>query len=520
MHHALNIQEIVDLICHHTYRTFRAGTVSIDGKSVVSLARTCRVLQSPALDILWGFQETIVNLLKCMPADLWELVDVGEGIQQMRPRRPIVSADWERPSIYMHRVKLFFCIGCKTIQLSEAFEALQRCLPGDCIFPNLSTLHWSNSADPLYIRLFLGPHIGSIAFSVRDDLSHLSFLSTLAQKHPALRDVSIYSDFSSHRQTRSISAMLLGLLHVEYINVPSLNLAALKHVGGLPTVKSLAVRNISFPKSFDQPMFCSLQILELRRAEIESTTAFINMWSDAPLESLRLHFSTVPTTGAMERLFTTLASRCSQASLWSLMLDSARLFVRDTDRAEYVYSLSSLFPFFNLTRVHIQSPVGFDLHDASILDMARAWPKIEELMLKSACQFSRPRVTLQGLRYLAQYCPELHSLQMAFDATRTSPWEARGRKRVVQENLEHLEVEYSMISKPLRVARFISGIFPNLRCIFTDREHEDNEGEDEIEMHGEAIEFHYYWKEVMELLPELCEIRKEERYWALHAEDS
>jgi hypothetical protein len=67
MHRALGIFELVELICaelrHHRLQ------------SLYSLARVCRSFSDSALDSLWMQQNTLTNILTCMPADLWEVDD-------------------------------------------------------------------------------------------------------------------------------------------------------------------------------------------------------------------------------------------------------------------------------------------------------------------------------------------------------------------------------------------------------------------------------------------------------------
>ena len=40
-----------------------------------SLARTCRALLDPALDVLWYHQRSLTNLVKCLPDDLWPVYE-------------------------------------------------------------------------------------------------------------------------------------------------------------------------------------------------------------------------------------------------------------------------------------------------------------------------------------------------------------------------------------------------------------------------------------------------------------
>ncbi|KAJ7035788.1 hypothetical protein C8F04DRAFT_1097364 [Mycena alexandri] len=55
--------------------------------ALARLARTCKTLSEPALDVLWTFQGTVFNVLKCLPRDLWPYN------WTLRIRRPILRRD-------------------------------------------------------------------------------------------------------------------------------------------------------------------------------------------------------------------------------------------------------------------------------------------------------------------------------------------------------------------------------------------------------------------------------------------
>ncbi|KAJ7141727.1 hypothetical protein C8R43DRAFT_1200674 [Mycena crocata] len=121
MHRALDILEIVELICEQVDERctsvsypFRGG---IAPRELAILARTSSVFHNPALNVLWRHQETIVNLLRTMPDGLWsittEYIHPNDGIGEentnlaINLRRAILCADWERPLCYISRVKRF-----------------------------------------------------------------------------------------------------------------------------------------------------------------------------------------------------------------------------------------------------------------------------------------------------------------------------------------------------------------------------------------------------------------------------
>lgn len=62
MHPSLRIPEIVRMIC----------TLLTAPAELAAMARTCNLFSDAALDVLWRRQDSILNLIRCMPPDLWE----------------------------------------------------------------------------------------------------------------------------------------------------------------------------------------------------------------------------------------------------------------------------------------------------------------------------------------------------------------------------------------------------------------------------------------------------------------
>ncbi|KAJ7262400.1 hypothetical protein C8J57DRAFT_1071132, partial [Mycena rebaudengoi] len=92
----------------------------------------------------------------------------------------------------------------------------------------------------------------------------------------------------------------------------------------------------------------------------------------------------------------------------------------------------------------------------------------------------------------ATHCPQLGKMQIAFNAIVTPPATDSATPDVFQTKLSYLDVLNSPISLPLNVARFLSGIFPNLV------EHQDTE---------DCLN----WGQVTELLPKFADVHQEER---------
>ncbi|KAJ7104816.1 hypothetical protein C8R44DRAFT_886856 [Mycena epipterygia] len=165
--------------------------------------------------------------------------------------------------------------------------------------------------------------------------------------------------------------------------------------------------------------------------------------------------------------------------------------------------------------VCLQSPVGFDLDDVTIWEMARAWPQLQILTLTadSTSAHQASRMTLDGLRAFAQHCPQLGHLTITLTALVVPAFGGiGGAPRPQQTRLVWLHVGGSPISTPSQVAGFISGIFPALKNIMSanikpDEDDEEDEDQDD-DNDGER------WSEVKRLLLAMQALREEERCWA------
>lgn len=65
MHACLNVDEIIRLIACELVASEAKATA-------VSLASCCRSFEGPILDALWGTQDQLRPLLKCLPGDIWK----------------------------------------------------------------------------------------------------------------------------------------------------------------------------------------------------------------------------------------------------------------------------------------------------------------------------------------------------------------------------------------------------------------------------------------------------------------
>ncbi|KAJ7097366.1 hypothetical protein C8R44DRAFT_812160 [Mycena epipterygia] len=503
MHRCLEILELVDTICSNLM-DWGPGYASL-----AALAQTCKFFHGPALDCLWERQDTLWNILSCMPVDLFEIYsdpptsELGSdgGEQHLRLLRPIVAADWERPLRYTHRVR-FLSSGpfWDNIDVSRVFPALSASLPGDCVFPMVTTLRWLHVNESfVFIRMFISPTLRSLDFSSNPSNTNLSILPTLVRTCTGLKHVGINFGRVVDSRRAAVSAFVRALPCLESLTVDIPDVAALQHIGRLPTLTSLTIA--SLPEEFfhspslDASLFPSLIELTLERVKIEPVTEFLRVCSDTPLRNLCIIIEECPSTAATHGLFAAIKAACSHISLTSLDLVNY-CDPSPTIGQEYVISNDSmrlLFGFQNLREINVTAPLGFALDDATIADVACAWPRATNLSLKSFAGYKRPRLSLNCLHVFSRHCPDLVHLELTLDASFIP---ATTVAVPSPHGLKSLNVGESLISAPALVAGFISAIFPHLDEISTYRSTEDNEDEWEVRVNGAEIAIHEIWMEV------------------------
>ena len=75
MHACLYVEDILNLIFDHFVVLNSIGAILGDHVATLhALALCCKAFVDPALDHLWRIQWGIENLIRVLPADLWEIV--------------------------------------------------------------------------------------------------------------------------------------------------------------------------------------------------------------------------------------------------------------------------------------------------------------------------------------------------------------------------------------------------------------------------------------------------------------
>ncbi|KAJ6575747.1 hypothetical protein DFH09DRAFT_981276 [Mycena vulgaris] len=533
MHRALKVPEIVAMICQEIQLISKVCTgrnASATLANLAAVARTCKAFSGPALDLLWANQQTVLHVLRCMPDDVWTEQDSDDDEEEegMGLARPVLPTDWERPLVYSHRVKSFNLDGPYSSVEPGFLEELRMCFPGEYLFPNLERLEWF-SKNPSFLphaRLFLGRRLKFLSLGTFTSAAHFSLLPSLAAQCPSLLDVDIYaSDELQPQSQTAVSLFVGGLTRLETLIVPSLDRAALEHLGRLPNFTCLTLQAqlpLPLPDSPippNQALFTSLECLAITGTDISD---IFDLLSHSPIDNIDASFPTSTTASAITKCYSALASACAHSPLSSLALGEANRLFSEPDPTQATAAqiaislvhgrqLRPLFVLANLRTVSLSTPVGFDLDNATVSELAHAWPHLETLQFGASDFVHVPsRVTLAGLLPFAKHCSLLRTLEIPLDASVVPAWadQTTRQKRIAQKRLTELRVQRSPIFAPLAVAGFLSSVFPTLRSVCTDREYRTNTAE-----HQEALVLHRKWKDVESALPLLHTVRAEERYW-------
>ncbi|KAJ7020718.1 hypothetical protein C8F04DRAFT_1403401 [Mycena alexandri] len=336
MHRALGILELVEMVC---YNLGPHGDRA-DG-TLAALALTRRSLRDPALDALWNTQDSLIPILSCMPEGVFNLrPHLCSSEEPLRIVRPLAPTDWERLSVYSHRVKTLSAEF--ESELEEVYPILNLCLSPIALFPNLQTLSWYSESEEefLCIRIFLTSTLSRLAFTYEPSTTSCSLFSTLGRTCPHLTDLEITLLDDENRSVlncKATSRFLCSLTRIESVKVPMLEWAALKQIGQFPTLNSLTMfilpdvsPSVPPPSAY---IFAGPRNLHLECVYLSEIFHLLQMGSHIHLESLIVEFNMEYSAEEGTRLYTALTVSCSPRSLTHLHLRLGGCSIKNS--AEY-----------------------------------------------------------------------------------------------------------------------------------------------------------------------------------------
>ncbi|KAJ7466204.1 hypothetical protein B0H11DRAFT_59893 [Mycena galericulata] len=544
MHPSLHIPEIVSMICDELLNGAERLTHSLNpdtSQSLAAMARTCKTFRDPALDLLWSSQDTVMNVLDCMPGDIWEWLDELEP-EEIRLKRPVLPGDWERPLVYSRRVKFFKFDESHSYPLCTAFyETLRMCLPPDRLFPNIEFVEWDTSELDAalfpHFRLFVGPRLTSLSLGECQSTGHLSCLPSLATECPLLQDLIIKCSKGLNGRCQIVSFLVKQLTHLRNLDVPCLDAAALKHLARLPGFDYLTLSDQSPLDSLStlpaqsgvlssgleelETAFSGLEGLDMDVTDVRAVSDVLIPLRQSSLVRLKLQFPRSTPANAVAGYYLAVAVNCDHDSLrfLSITLEDPPKDAPDPSQMALDpvpgQKLLPLFVFSNLTHVNLSAPIGFHLDDTTAAEVASAWPRLISLTLAASASIHIPsRMTLRALLSFAKSCPSLFNLELQLHAAVVPKWEAQkpDEERPRQRSLRYLDVMDSPVGPPLDVAAFLSSVFPRLRGLSTGHERRRGVKNPPPEP-AHVLEQHQKWKTAEAALPVMGRVRAEEQYW-------
>ncbi|KZT75081.1 hypothetical protein DAEQUDRAFT_659607 [Daedalea quercina L-15889] len=528
-------------------------------RSLSRLARTCKALHEPVLDILWRDLDSLNPLLGLFPNTLLK-----------RARRPGLGLaknpepdDWARLLAFGERVRSISYVESSGSVSPTVFPIFEELRPRKWILPKLASLTWrSETAAGLErSKLFLGPELRSLTMEV-------------GTKHPKLHDLLV--EVASHARLSALSFTLHTNLPDNFTDIFQNNIALEKvciaapgalgsRVGKwasmLPALRSLQIdltgrtttavegffddispgSGYSTPSSVggtDSGVFSGeeFDFSEVRKSAARLTQDGPRRGAFAQLSNLRLsgdaanvatflkHITSPLTTLELviddppaaedwqdvcglvsEQFGYTLQVFRISASSASRFSELVRSTSRGGDAPTRYLPLSHLSYLPRLICLDIDLPESVVFSEEDIAHLAKICPSLEVLRLCPLARFpptaGPPPLTLNGLAPLTQSCRRLHTVAVVVNATEGS--EAIFSTRAVSSrSLLRLNVGHSYIREPLQVAILISHLAPHLDVL---RWFNEKNRAGVIEANAAS------WQKVSEFLPLLQDMRLRER---------
>ncbi|KAF7373545.1 F-box domain-containing protein [Mycena sanguinolenta] len=482
MHSALECEDIFQAICSALEAPGRLETLA-------ALAITCKALSEPALDALWEELRNFDCLLNLLPRDLF--VEFAWDFA-----RPIMPVDWTRPHFYASRVKklLISWESNRISQVMEILKAIGPFYPSGGLLPNLRYLGFNDQyeypcRDLTSLRILLHLQVKEVSLSFSPSIANLSFLSALPVMCPHLThvDLSFRGEEYCPEAAAVVSTLVPTLQALESLCFnANLDVGAL-NLGLLPNLIALSLEGRTELIAGSFPRLRELTILDI---DTVSVIQLFRSAADLGLVKLDLGLSPATSSPRMAKLVRVLKSVASPTSLKTLTLRPPFGYV-DTIPADRIMAdvLRGLSFFCALTNVIIKWSFGPDIDDSTLGLLTESWTQLRNLQLQQIQ--ANTNLTLKSLLALARNCPYLHHLELMVDASHVPELPPIAPQRT----LTHMHVVSSPIQSATKVARYISGIFPDVEHIWSSTEFPERRR---------------LWDQVLEQLPEFVAVRKEE----------
>ncbi|KAF9818788.1 hypothetical protein IEO21_02568 [Rhodonia placenta] len=473
--------------------------------ALYALATTCTDFRDPALDLLWRKQKGLGNLIKCMPADLWQLHKCyvwnnaspyhRAEYDRLSFKRELNSSDWYRWDFYARRVREFGPTtradarsGGSHMEMSKAtYWTLMEHRPHPGILPNVIELDWRWAYSRVKYRfghVLIAPSLKSLSLAFRNPETvedAKALVAALSQSCPSLHTLKLqFSDVAVFDELSDIISGVRSLREFDLETNRSLPAELFRQLSSLPELTSLVLmvwtpdhlvfRPQTCTDASQLPCFDSLRSLIVNSDDLSTPTTVIAAGQFPDLQDL----SVASDTGDVMALFQVIHAHCNPMSLQKLRIFRPEYGLKHQTRTEPASTLRQLRRFPNLQDIHIQVPRGIQPSDHDLEDLAAELGQIVNLYLAEILAMS-PRsedeygngVSLRALTTLVERCPRLERLTLDIDAsTIDAQATQRSGKHITNSNLKSIRLgTASRPGDPGRVLAFLCDLAPKLQNI-------------------------------------------------------
>ncbi|KAL1950931.1 hypothetical protein VTO73DRAFT_80 [Trametes versicolor] len=432
--------------------------------TLLSLAKTCRAFSPVALKFLW-------SELTYEPNPLFLVLPEGSVLRRERDakdnmppsyvlypaRASFSTSELERFCFYAEFVQSLTVPVLPTVGGSIAIVCpdIWRQLkpPHGPIFPNLRTLsfrlNWSQQAqDPVPLRYFFGPNLEILRVEfgfgepegqledLESDTTHaatslIELLVNLPHQSPLLRQLYLNKTGPAIYAQGPLTQALQGLSSLttfEAIESTPLSPDGVLVLSSLPSLVSAAfaaqaadylLLHDNADERIDSTNFPALRKLQLVVDTAECGMSLLS-WPviDPPgLNELevKVDVETNITPFQLASITATLPAKRCRTTLDTVILCGCNNVDFDSP-PPVAYPPSAIVPLYALPalrQLHLRGNCYAALDDATLADMAYAWPHIEHLHLCQEGAGPAARVTLAGLRDFAAGLPHIQELYVA-----------------------------------------------------------------------------------------------------------
>ncbi|KIK02803.1 hypothetical protein K443DRAFT_131693 [Laccaria amethystina LaAM-08-1] len=489
MHNCLLVQELLSDIFRHIFCNPYSGYRTEADRSnlhhdkialgtLAGLARTCKTFHEPALNRLWRALPSLIPLIQCLPPDAWAISESTLSVT-----KSIETSDFKRILFYSPRVRVIGQEYSTTLDYwdTETLRMNTQVLPviwsrkpnPGPLLPNLLDFCLSSSDfvdAAIYPRLLVGLKLHSAAPQTPWD----NITAVLNEVVPQLSSFIVFAeDLDEGFKILEGSQKALKL----FLPFHTLEKLGISRIPVTPQALTLVTE------------LSNLRILEIAIADRAMQIFTLSQASRGKgffaLSNLRV-FSKSLTACQM------LLEQVKSKSLYGLEvfrrghhqwdLKSFFRFLCDRDLGqrlvllgvlEEVFHLCSdtfepLASFGELVDVQIEPCSSTGLTDASLLKMAKSWPKLYKLSLYEATMDEDPKTTFFGFQSLIAYCPQPTYLTLRINAKTIPSFSQCGGDYPVGETLQNVHMCTSPIASAEAVSAHLTLLLPNtlsIRCL-------------------------------------------------------